>query len=165
MYYNQKKKEQLLKELDKICSMEKKFPKGELRCAKNERRYKWFVKNQEETIYLSKKEKDLAEKPAVKKYNSYKKQELETALSACCAFKYFVPMNEKLKEWQSAPYEWCNKHEERKLIKTDATMNLCRMENCMVQPNPSSARKKTWIWRFIYKSRKPYLTMTESNFI
>lgn len=135
-------KEQLLKELDKICSLEKKFPKGELRCAKNESRYKWFVKNQEETIYLSKKEKDLAEKLAVKKYYSYKKQELETALSVCCAFlqklqpvegkteqllyhpeyrrlleKYFVPMNEKLKEWQNTPYERCNKHEEALNIK------------------------------------------------
>ena len=53
----------------------------------------------------------------------------------------------------------------RKLIKMDVSMNLCRMENCMVQPNPSSARKKTWIWRFTYISRKPYLTTIESNFI
>lgn len=31
--------------------------------------------------------------------------------------KYFVPMNEKLKEWQNTPYERCNKHEEALNIK------------------------------------------------
>ena len=136
------KKEQLQKELDKIYSMEKRFPKGELRCSKNNSRYKWYVKNQAETIYLSKNEREMAEKLAVKKYYTYKKQELESALDACNAYlkkmqsiegkaeqlmyhpeyrrlleKQFMPVNEELKEWQNAPYERCNKHEESRIIK------------------------------------------------
>lgn len=121
--------------------MEKKFPKGELRCAKNESRYKWFVKNQEETIYLSKKEKDLAEKLAVKVLFIQKTRIGNCAFRMLCISakiatgrrkteqllyhpeyrrlleKYFVPMNEKLKEWQNTPYERCNKHEEALNIK------------------------------------------------
>ena len=41
--------EQLQKELNSINNKEKKFPKGELRCAKNKSRYKWFVKKQKGT--------------------------------------------------------------------------------------------------------------------
>lgn len=137
-----RKKEQICKELDKIHSLEKRFPKGELRCSKNNSRYKWFIKKQSGTFYLPKKERELAEKLAVKKYFSYKKQELESELSACSAFlrkmqtiegkteqllyhpeyrrlleKYFMPMNEELKEWQLAPFERCNKYEETLIIK------------------------------------------------
>ena len=135
-------KEQLRKELDKIYSMENRFPKGELRCSKNNSRYKWYVKNQAGTIYLSKNEREMAEKLAVKKYYMYKKQELENALDACNAYlkkmqsiegkaeqlmyhpeyrrlleKQFKPVNEELKEWQNAPYVRCNKHEESLIIK------------------------------------------------
>ena len=53
----------------------------------------------------------------------------------------------------------------KKTDKAGCEHELMSDGNCMVQPNPSSARKKTWIWRFTYISRKPYLTMIELNFI
>lgn len=134
--------EQLQKELNSINNKEKKFPKGELRCAKNKNRYKWFVKKQKGTSYLPKTQRDLAEKLAEKKYYSYKKQELEGMLAACRAYlkimqpiegqtekllyhpeysklldKHFVPLNETLLEWQNTPYEHCNKYEEALIVK------------------------------------------------
>lgn len=137
-----RKKEQLSKELDKICSLKKKFPNGELLCAKNNNHYKWYVKEQKGTSYLPKSKRELAEELAVKKYYEYKKQELESSLSAYNAYlrkmipmegkaeqlllhpeygrlleNYFIPKNEELRKWQSDYYERCKKHEEALVIK------------------------------------------------
>ena len=137
-----KEVEQINKELEQIYCMEKKFPKGELLCAKNNKHYKWYVKNQEGTFYLPKSKQELAEKLALKKYYICKKQELENCLLACNAYihkmelkedkaekilehpeygrlleKYFVPLREELWKWQNAPYEKSNKHEENLVIK------------------------------------------------
>lgn len=134
--------EQMSRELDKIYSLEKNFPKGELLCAKNGKHYKWYLKNQEGTSYLSKSKRDLAEKLAIKKYYNCKKQELESNLSACNAYlrkmqsmegkteklfahpeygklleKHFIPINKELREWQNAPYEKGKRHEENLIIK------------------------------------------------
>lgn len=130
------------KELDKIYCMEKKFPKGELLCSKNDKRYKWYLKDLEGTSYLPKSKIELAEKLALKKYYMYKKQELESCLSACNIYmrkmmlkegkaeklfehpeygrlleKYFLPINEELRKWQTAPYEKSTKHEEDLVVK------------------------------------------------
>lgn len=137
-----RKKEQIIKELDKIYQLEKKFPKGELQCQKNNNHYRWFVKNNEGTSYLSKSEKSLAESLAIKKYYDYKKRELENNIVACDTYlrkmssvedkaeqllshpeygrlldKYFTPMNEELRKWQNESYERCRKHEETLIIK------------------------------------------------
>ncbi|MGN0168972.1 MAG: ATPase [Acetatifactor sp.] len=137
-----RKKEQISKELDKVYSLEKKFPNGELLCAKNSNHYKWYVKEQEGTFYLPKSKRELAEGLAVKKYYEYKKQELESSLSACDAYlrkmsslegkteqllyhpeygrlleKHFIPKNEELWKWQNDNYERCKKHEEALVIK------------------------------------------------
>lgn len=71
-----RKKEQIRKELEKISCLEKKFPRGELRCSKNDSRYKWYIKDQEGTSYLPKSNRKIAENLAIKKYYVYKKQEL-----------------------------------------------------------------------------------------
>ena len=137
-----RRKEQISKELEKIYKLEKNFPKEELLCFKDINRYKWFKKNQEETTYLQKSERELAETLALKKYYVYKKQELESNLSACNAYlrkmlpiegkseqllnhpeygkllkKYFTSVNEDLKKWQSDEYEKCSKHPESLIIK------------------------------------------------
>lgn len=134
--------EKMSKKLEKIYSMEKKFPQGELLCAKNRKHYKWYVKNEEGTFYLPKHKRELAEKLALKKYYEYQKEELENELAACNTYirkmvlregkaekllehpeygrlleKYFVPVKEELWKWQNAPYEKCKKHEEDLIIK------------------------------------------------
>lgn len=137
-----RKKEQISKELKKIYCLEKQFPEGELLCLKNNSRYKWIVKDQKGHSYLPKSRRELAEALALKKYYNYKKQELESNLSACNAYlrktqslegkteqllkhpeygrlleNHFIPMNEELRKWQSDSYEKCNKHEEALIIK------------------------------------------------
>lgn len=137
-----KEKEQVSRELDRIGKLEKKFPEGKIRYSKNNDRYKWFIKNQEGITYLPKRERELAEALAIKKYYELKKKELINNYLACDAYlrkmqpmegkaeqllhhpeyrrlleKHFAPMNEELRKWQSAPYERCIKHEEALVVK------------------------------------------------
>ncbi|MGN0432084.1 MAG: ATPase [Lachnospiraceae bacterium] len=137
-----RRKEEIGRELAKIYDCEKKYPKGELLCAKNNNRYKWYLKEQDKTSYLSKNKRTLAEILAVKKYYHYRKMELECELSACNAYlykmssrqnkseqllqhpeyrrllaKHFVPMTDRLMEWQNIDYERCNKHVEALVVK------------------------------------------------
>lgn len=134
--------DEITRELDTINNLEKKFPKGELLCAKNGKHYKKYLKNQKGTFYLPNGKKELAEKLALKKYYDYKKQELQSELEACNAYllkmmpmegkterllehpgygqlleKHFVPVKEELLRWQNAPYEKSNKYEEDLIIK------------------------------------------------
>ena len=72
-----RKKDEIMKEIEKITCLEKKFPQGELLCTKNNERYKWLVKDQKGTFYLPKSKREFAEVLAMKKYYAYKKQELK----------------------------------------------------------------------------------------
>lgn len=141
-YDVKKRQEEITRELAKICSYEKRYPKGELLCAKNSSRYKWYLKEEGQTSYLSKGKRDLAEMLAVKKYYHYKREELECELSACNAYlhkmslmqdkseqlfqhpeyrklleKHFLPMKENLLKWQNTEYEKCNKHLQNLVVK------------------------------------------------
>lgn len=137
-----RKREETMKELERISCLEKNFPQGELICTKNNERYKWLVKDKKGTSYLPKSKREFAEALAMKKYYDYKKKELRKSLSACEAYlkkmkseeekseqllfhpeygklleKNFMPLNEELRNWQNAEYEICNKHEENLKIK------------------------------------------------
>ena len=137
-----KRKEEVESELEKISTYEKKCPRGELLCAKNSSRYKWYLKEENQTSYLSKNKRELAEMLAVKKYYRYRREELECELSACNSYlqkillredksekllhhpefrkllaKHFTPMKDSLMEWQNAEYERCNKHLETLVVK------------------------------------------------
>ena len=137
-----KKKEQIVKELEKISCLERKFPQGELLCSKNGGHYKWYIRNQQGLSYLPKCNRKIAEGMALKKYYTYKKQELERNLSACNAYlrkigamegkteqlllhpeygqlleKHFIPKKEELCKWQSDVYEKKDSHKESLTIK------------------------------------------------
>lgn len=58
------------------------MPEGKLLCAKNGKRYKWYLSNGSNPIYLKKKEKHLAEQLAEKKYLQLKKEDLLLELKA-----------------------------------------------------------------------------------
>lgn len=136
-----RKKEQIEKELKKVNALENKFPEGELLCSKNGNRYKWHLKDKQGISYLSKSNRPVAESLALKKYYTYKKQELESNLSACDAYlrkmksredkaekllshpeygklleKHFIPMKEELRKWQSKNYERSDLHKENLII-------------------------------------------------
>ena len=70
-------------ELSHIEDMEKGMPAGELIVAKNNKNYKWYFRDKDATIYLPKKEMELAEKLTLKKYYQVRKKELQRELSAC----------------------------------------------------------------------------------
>ncbi len=137
-----RKKERIVKELEGVNSLEKKFPQGELLCSKNGSRYKWYLKDQQGISYLPKSNRKIAETLALKKYYAYKKQELVSNLSACDAYlqkmlskenkteqllshpeygrlleKYFIPKQEELWKWQSENYERSDLHKENLVIK------------------------------------------------
>lgn len=136
-----KRKEEIESELAKIRGYEKKYPEGELLCAKNSSRYKWYLKEENQILYLSKNKRNLAEILAVKKYYHYRREELECELSACEAYlkqislrqdksekllhhpeyrqlleKHFTPVKDSLVEWQNVEYERCNKHLETLVV-------------------------------------------------
>lgn len=137
-----RKKEETIKELERISCLEKKFPQEELICTKNNERYKWLIKDKNGISYLPKSKREFAETLAIKKYYNYKKKELVKTLSACEAYlkkmkseegkleqlllhpeyrklleKHFMLLDEELRNWQNAEYEICNKHEENLIIK------------------------------------------------
>lgn len=58
------------------------MPEGKLLCAKNGKRYKWYLSNGSNPIYLKKKENHLAEQLAEKKYLQLKKEDLLLELKA-----------------------------------------------------------------------------------
>ena len=163
-----REKEQILKELEKLEWMEKKFPQGELLCTKNNNRYKWLLKEQNGTSYLPKSKRQVAETLAMKKYYECKKKELTEHLSACEAFlkkmnseeskseqllyhpeysklleKHFLPVNEQLKDWQSADYEKCKKYEEN--LKIEGT-----------QGKMLRSKSEAIIDMMLYKNRIPF---------
>ena len=70
-------------ELSRIEAVEKGMPEGELIVAKNDKNYKWYFHNQNTTIYLPKKEIELAKKLTLKKYYQLRKGELQRELQAC----------------------------------------------------------------------------------
>ena len=57
------KKQKIEKELEEIYRMEAQFPQGELRCSKNNSRYKWLFKDKKGTAYLPKKKSSMDIKP------------------------------------------------------------------------------------------------------
>lgn len=67
-------------ELSHIEAVEKEMPAGELIVAKNNKNYKWYFHNHNTTIYLPKKEIELAKKLTLKKYYQLRKEELQREL-------------------------------------------------------------------------------------
>ncbi len=138
----QRRIEEINKELERIRKLEKKLPEGELRCSKNENRYKWKIRQEDGLLhYLPKTERNLAETLALKKYIEYRKIELESELAGWNAYlrkiskikvpseyflnhpeygkllaKNFKPLNQELQRWQEDSYEKCMNHIESLII-------------------------------------------------
>jgi len=88
MYYQTMltRKHHLDKEISRLQKHIRQCPKGTLICARNEKRYKWYVSDGKQTVYLPKKEKTLAKKLAEKKYLSLHLQDLFRERSATEAY-------------------------------------------------------------------------------
>lgn len=147
MFYNYreitKRINEIKMELEEINIKEKTFPKGELICAKNGSRYKWYVTNDKKPKYLSKKEIKLAEELAVKKYYELRKYELQEELKACREYelkaqKHIISQSDKIiehdeyqklmgsrvrdvnkevKKWAEAEYEGNSSYKEKLIVR------------------------------------------------
>ena len=67
-----KERQKLETQLKEIQLQLETFPNGKLICAANGKGYKWYWSDGHKPVYLSKKERHLAEKLAHKKYLSLK---------------------------------------------------------------------------------------------
>ncbi len=70
-------------ELLRLRKLDTKWPQGDLICTRNEKRFKWYVKQDGTTVYLPKRNVDTARKLAQKKFCQAKIKELEEELAAC----------------------------------------------------------------------------------
>lgn len=130
-------------ELMKLEVLQAQLPDGELICAKNETRYKWYLRSRGKSQYLPRRKLELAEKLALKKYYESRYMDLQCELKACEAYARVVASTEadraervlihpeyerllageltskskELVEWMNADYERCLNHPEKLLVK------------------------------------------------
>lgn len=124
----------------------KKLPVGTLRCERNGRYVKWFYHHDGIVEYIPKKNKNLAEQLAIRKYKEMRICEMQTELNAIDAFfkirnktsvdssqllnddscykslltPYFMTQDEVVKKWVNEPYEKNTLHPENLIHKSVA---------------------------------------------
>lgn len=125
------KSKKLEKEIIKLEKQLNNFPPGRLFCRKNGKWVKWYIKTEEQSVYLKKEELKLAEQLAQKKYistllNEYKQEkkaidyylkhhcfdvpESYKLLTETTGFKdllskFYRPKINKYKDWMNEDYE------------------------------------------------------------
>ena len=145
------------------------LPEGKLICASNGKWHKWYHSTKQGTTYLPKKDKQLAERLAYKKYlslqlnnllqekeaidaylNHYNPNAKQTELSFIESHKYkdllshiFVPLKEELQEWMNAPYDRNMNHPENLTHKT-------------YSGNKVRSKSEVIIDMFLYKNKIPF---------
>lgn len=139
LYEKQKNESQIQTLQNQLANL----PEGNLICARNGTRYKWYQSDGHNKKYLPKSERQTAEQLAYKKYLSTKlnnllieqksinsyfkthqtfKQESEETLFQSPGFNellspFFSPLSQELQEWISAPYEKNKKNPENLIHK------------------------------------------------
>lgn len=147
MFYNydtiRTRLEEIRDELKKLETLQKRLPEGDLICAKNETRYKWYLRNRGKSQYISRNEIEFVEELALKKYYKSKQKDLQNEMEACEAYVRIVLSKEanraekillhpeyerllegkfmsgkkELEKWSKADYERCQSHPENLMIK------------------------------------------------
>lgn len=164
-----KESQKLEAQIHTLQSQLNKMPKGKLICSSNGKWQKWYHSTKNGTTYLPKKERQLAEQLANKKYLSLQledllreKQAIDSYLNLHDAnyeqaqqelvnspqFKdllapTFKPLSEDLQEWMRAPYEK-NKNHPENLTNHAYSGNLVR------------SKSEVLIDMFLYKNRIPF---------
>ena len=142
----------------------KDFPEGKLIIASNGKGNKWYQSDGHNPVYLSKKERQLAEKLAHKKYLSLQMKNMlhekkaidfylrhhdsnayQTEQSLINSPEYrellapsFTPLSQELNEWMNSPYEKSEKYPENLVHKT-------------YSGNPVRSKSEAIIDMFLYK--------------
>lgn len=149
-----KESQKLTAQINSIKKQLEQLPSGTLICARNGKNYKWHIYDPPNTVYLSKKQRVLAEQLALKKYLSLKLNDLVHKQKAIDAFlnchisetdtaeklltenpeyqrllsSYFRPQNQELSEWMQSDYETNNRFPEQRTHKT-VSGNLVRSKS------------------------------------
>ena len=152
-----KESQRLDEQIQTIQSKLDTLPTGKLICASNGKGYKWYRSDGHTPTYLSKKDRNLAEKLAYKKYlslhlrnllheknaiNFYLRHHDINAYQAEQSFinspkyrdllaPFFTPLSKEMQDWMEAPYEKCNNHPENLKIQSYSG-NLVRSKSEML---------------------------------
>lgn len=141
-FYEQVISEQqrLQKKINILEDQIKRYPEGNLKSFRNQKRFKWYNNSE----YLPKSERPLAQKLAVKKYLLQQKEDLQHQLDSIehylsyyskkplCADQllsstsnyfellspYFTPKSQQFAEWAQAPYQHNTKNPEHLIHQT-----------------------------------------------
>jgi len=148
----QLKHRELELQLQNIQRQLQDLPSGNLICARNGKQYKWYKHTGQSNIYLPKKDRQLAEQLALKKYLnllsedlSHEKRAIEFYLShhstsnhseellnhpeyKILLEKHFTPLSLELSDWMKAPYNTNPNHPEHLLHKSSSG-NLVRSKS------------------------------------
>ena len=124
-------RQRLDEKINSLKSQIKNFPNGKLICARNGKHYKWYQSDLHNKTYIPKKNRQLAEKLAAKKYSLLLLEELENEKAAIEFYlrhhrkkegesekllissseyrkllePHFKPISQELFEWANASYE------------------------------------------------------------
>ncbi len=132
--------ERLKMKIQELQTYLKKFPEGNLICARNGNRYKWYHTDGSNHKYVPKDQRTLAEQLAAKKYHTLMLQDLQSEYDAVQAYlkkhkteesdllfnneeyrklliPYFHPISEELHEWMNETYESNSSHPEQLIHK------------------------------------------------
>lgn len=159
----------LEKEINSLQVEIQKLPEGKLICSRNRNYYKWYQSDGTNQIYISKKERHLAEKLAVKKYLSVRlKNKLQEKKAADSYLKHcninasleenqlmntpgyqellspiFSSKSKELLEWMNAPYEKLEKYPEQLIHKTYSGISV-------------RSKSESLIAMFLFKNKIPF---------
>lgn len=148
----------LEKQIKIIQEKLKHFPKGKLICSCNGKYYKWYVSDGKKEKYIPKKQRDLAEKLAFKKYLTYQLEDLIREKKAIDLYlnnynqkpdkamtllqnkpeyqrlvsPYLKPKSLKLQEWMNEPYERNKSNLQNLKHKTSAGFNVRSKSESMI---------------------------------
>lgn len=135
--------EKLERRIQDVQSQLDSFPKGELICTKNGKNYKWYIKGGGNLTYIPKKNEQLAEQLALKKYMTVKLRESEEEKKALELYlnkhmrirkaeellkeesryhhllkKHFTSLSQELDEWMNLSYKQNENYPEQLLHKS-----------------------------------------------
>lgn len=141
-----KQKKQIDKKIDTIDKKLKGMPEGKLNCVNNGNYCKWFQSDGKMNIYIPKKNRQLAEQLAAKKYLTLLKQDLQQEKEVIESYlkiypyglgqaekllaepseyqrllsPYFKTNSQELLDWQNSPFEKNTAFPEKLIIKTSS---------------------------------------------
>lgn len=129
--------QRLEEQIKLIESQLKQLPEGKLICKRNQKRYKWYYNKDGKQIYISKKDREFAEKLAARKYlehlyedllheknaiefyiRHHKEGNADKMLTQMPEYQellksHFKVLSEELSEWQKSPNIHSNKYPEQ----------------------------------------------------